>query len=342
MRVVGQAGVVEGERPGLDGMAQVGSHAGHRGRRQRFAAKRSEPSRRSPMWRAPWWLSFRSRFSARRRRRVPVPCWRPSPSRCSRPATSSCCSMRCSVGLGGPVSSTSACRGSRWSFAAITSSNANRRIVGVSTASSLLTSPTWLAAWVGAVFIVTGSCLRPEKWCNLFRFAGTGPGRGGAATHEETVADVPVQLHAHEAHVGAVGRRVVHGGARFVELVLIDDAGVAQMSKLAMLAPLHQTRNLVGGRVRRAPCFRRRAAAGVLRHRLPRRPARTEPPLCVAAGAVRRGRAARRLSCSVVRADPGAVAGRGPDAHADASSSPAFRSARRCARCTTAVESPPR
>ena len=87
----------------------------------------------------------------------------------------------------------------------------------------------------------------------MFRFAGTGLGRGGAATHEETVADVPVQLHAHEAHVGALGRRVVHGGARFVGLVLIDDAGVAQTSKLAMLAPLLQTRNLAGGRAGASP-----------------------------------------------------------------------------------------
>ena len=80
---------------------------------------------------------------------------------------------------------------------------------------------------------------------------GIGLGRGGAATHEAALADVLAQLQAHKAHVSAVGHRIVHGGARFVDPVLIDDAVVAQMSELATLAPLHQPHNLAGVRAAR-------------------------------------------------------------------------------------------
>lgn len=69
---------------------------------------------------------------------------------------------------------------------------------------------------------------------------------GRATTHEEALADVLGQLHAHKAHVGVAGHRIVHGGARFVEPVLIDDAVVEQMSELAMLALLNQPHNLAG------------------------------------------------------------------------------------------------
>jgi acetate kinase len=40
--------------------------------------------------------------------------------------------------------------------------------------------------------------------------------------------------------VTAVGHRVVHGGARFHEAVVVDDAIVAQLERLTDLAPLHQ------------------------------------------------------------------------------------------------------
>jgi acetate kinase len=80
---------------------------------------------------------------------------------------------------------------------------------------------------------------------------GIGLGRGGAATHEEALADVLAQLLARKAHVGAVGHRIVHGGARFTLPVLIDDAVVAQMSELVPLAPLHQPHNLAGVRAAR-------------------------------------------------------------------------------------------
>ncbi|WP_043620459.1 acetate/propionate family kinase [Nonomuraea candida] len=49
----------------------------------------------------------------------------------------------------------------------------------------------------------------------------------------------------------AVGHRVVHGGDRFTEAVLIDDAVIAAIEELAPLAPLHNPVNLAGIRVAR-------------------------------------------------------------------------------------------
>lgn len=48
------------------------------------------------------------------------------------------------------------------------------------------------------------------------------------------------------AGVDAVGHRVVHGGERFSEPTLIDDAVVAAVRDLVPLAPLHNPANLVG------------------------------------------------------------------------------------------------
>jgi acetate kinase len=44
--------------------------------------------------------------------------------------------------------------------------------------------------------------------------------------------------------LAAVGHRVVHGGARFSEPVVIDDANLAEMRALVALAPLHQPHNI--------------------------------------------------------------------------------------------------
>ncbi|MEV0354306.1 acetate kinase [Nonomuraea sp. NPDC050680] len=49
----------------------------------------------------------------------------------------------------------------------------------------------------------------------------------------------------------AVGHRVVHGGTRFTEAVLIDDEVIAEIEKLAPLAPLHNPVNLAGIRIAR-------------------------------------------------------------------------------------------
>nr|WP_201761976.1 acetate kinase [Nonomuraea sp. K271] len=50
----------------------------------------------------------------------------------------------------------------------------------------------------------------------------------------------------------AVGHRVVHGGTTFTEAVLIDDAVIAAIGRLAPLAPLHNPVNLTGIRVARS------------------------------------------------------------------------------------------
>ena len=42
----------------------------------------------------------------------------------------------------------------------------------------------------------------------------------------------------------AIGHRVVHGGPRFDEAVLIDDEVLAELERLVSLAPLHQPNNL--------------------------------------------------------------------------------------------------
>src|SRR5271165_1783802 len=46
------------------------------------------------------------------------------------------------------------------------------------------------------------------------------------------------------AHVNAVGHRVVHGGDRFYESVVIDHEVEKQIEDLSILAPLHNPHNL--------------------------------------------------------------------------------------------------
>ena len=46
--------------------------------------------------------------------------------------------------------------------------------------------------------------------------------------------------------IGAVGHRVVHGGARFTEPVVLDDTSREAIASLTPLAPLHQPRALAG------------------------------------------------------------------------------------------------
>jgi acetate kinase len=52
-----------------------------------------------------------------------------------------------------------------------------------------------------------------------------------------------------ELQIVAVGHRVVHGGEQFAAPVLVDDAILDQLEKLAPLAPLHQPHNLAPIRV---------------------------------------------------------------------------------------------
>ncbi|MCK6550578.1 acetate kinase [Myxococcota bacterium] len=51
--------------------------------------------------------------------------------------------------------------------------------------------------------------------------------------------------------LGAIGHRVVHGGERFTETVLVDDEVLAEIERHNELAPLHNPPNLVGIRIAR-------------------------------------------------------------------------------------------
>ncbi len=55
--------------------------------------------------------------------------------------------------------------------------------------------------------------------------------------------------------ISAVGHRVVHGGEKFVQPTLVDDAVIEEIEKLSQLAPLHNPPNLKGIRacVRKMP-----------------------------------------------------------------------------------------
>ncbi|HEY7518452.1 MAG TPA: acetate/propionate family kinase [Methylomirabilota bacterium] len=77
-----------------------------------------------------------------------------------------------------------------------------------------------------------------------------------------------------ELQIVAVGHRVVHGGEQFAAPVLIDDAILDQLEKLAPLAPLHQPHNIAPIRVisRIAPDIPQVACFDTAFHR-------TQPPV---------------------------------------------------------------
>ncbi|MER7269770.1 acetate kinase [Micromonospora carbonacea] len=75
---------------------------------------------------------------------------------------------------------------------------------------------------------------------------------GGPADHETAVRGILDRLGPDGlAGLTAVGHRVVHGGRRFTEPVLVDDAVFAAIGELVPLAPLHNPANLAGIRVAR-------------------------------------------------------------------------------------------
>ncbi|MER6950590.1 acetate kinase [Nonomuraea sp. NPDC000554] len=80
--------------------------------------------------------------------------------------------------------------------------------------------------------------------------------RGRFATHAEGLAAMLEAFATAGPDLRAdppvgVGHRVVHGGTRFREPVLVDDAVIAAIEELAPLAPLHNPVNLTGIRVAR-------------------------------------------------------------------------------------------
>ena len=70
--------------------------------------------------------------------------------------------------------------------------------------------------------------------------------------HGQGVRRIVEWVGASGRRVEAVGHRVVHGGARFVEPVRVDEAVIAAIEALEELAPLHNAPSLAGIRAARA------------------------------------------------------------------------------------------
>lgn len=69
-------------------------------------------------------------------------------------------------------------------------------------------------------------------------------GEEGAAfkNHHEALESIDIDF----SSLGAIGHRVVHGGDKFSESVLIDAKVIDEIDKLSILAPLHNPANLEG------------------------------------------------------------------------------------------------
>ncbi|MFD3541268.1 acetate kinase [Streptomyces sp. NPDC058662] len=79
---------------------------------------------------------------------------------------------------------------------------------------------------------------------------------GPIADHEAALKAVAAELAADglgldSPELAAVGHRVVHGGTRFTEPVVIDEAVLAEIRSLVPLAPLHNPANVTGIEVAR-------------------------------------------------------------------------------------------
>jgi acetate kinase len=88
----------------------------------------------------------------------------------------------------------------------------------------------------------------------LIEKIGMGTGGGGDGEiegprdHAEALEQVDAAIHAElgDLELGAVGHRVVHGGERFAEPVLIDNEITRAIERLNALAPLHNPANVLG------------------------------------------------------------------------------------------------
>lgn len=72
--------------------------------------------------------------------------------------------------------------------------------------------------------------------------------RGSGTPHERALAALNTVLarHAEGIRVNAVAHRIVHGGDRFSQSVLLEDNTLDYLGTLSSLAPLHQPHNLAG------------------------------------------------------------------------------------------------
>jgi acetate kinase len=74
-----------------------------------------------------------------------------------------------------------------------------------------------------------------------------GIGQGsGSTTHGQALAQIIERVGI--ARVVAVGHRIVHGGVKYAQPVLVDTAVLNDLARLEPLAPLHQPHNLAGVR----------------------------------------------------------------------------------------------
>lgn len=69
---------------------------------------------------------------------------------------------------------------------------------------------------------------------------------GSIASHSDCLAWLISFLAEKDIKIGAIGHRVVHGGLKYSESVLIDQQTIADLEKFSDLAPLHQPHNLAG------------------------------------------------------------------------------------------------
>ncbi|WP_431291350.1 acetate/propionate family kinase [Burkholderia cepacia] len=69
---------------------------------------------------------------------------------------------------------------------------------------------------------------------------------GASDPSHDVLARIATWIHGQLPHitVGAIAHRVVHGGARFMEPVVVDDAVLGALRTLTPLAPLHQPHGL--------------------------------------------------------------------------------------------------
>lgn len=80
---------------------------------------------------------------------------------------------------------------------------------------------------------------------------------GPIADHEAALKAVAEELAADglgldSPELAAIGHRVVHGGLKFTEPTVIDDAVLAEIERLVPVAPLHNPANITGIRTARA------------------------------------------------------------------------------------------